>query len=311
MKLIRGIHNLTKALSGCVITIGNFDGIHLGHQKVLAQLKEKAKQLNLPSLVITFEPLPQEYFLKHGAPARLLCLREKLMLLAEHEIDYVLCLYFTAELETTTAESFVKEILIKKLNTKAIIIGDDFQFGYQRKGNFALLQELGKSYDFTVENTDTILYDGQRIGSSRVRVALAESNFTLAEALLGRTYSISGRVIHGSKRGRKFNCPTANIAMHRRVNPLQGVFIVQVHGLGTEALPGVANIGPRPAIDNKTDLLEVHVLGIKYDFYSHYLTVDILHKIRDGQYFSCLEDLKTQMQKDIEATQKYFLQRKP
>jgi len=306
IELIRGSYNLTAKHRGCVATIGNFDGLHLGHQKVLEQLREKAQQLNLPSLLITFEPLPQEYFRGTAAPARLLRLREKLMLLATYKIDRVLCLRFNQKLAQLPAAEFVQQILVSKLGIKWLIVGDDFRFGAQRQGDFALLTQLGEKHGFAVTPTTTVTREGVRIGSSRVRTALDQGDLTLAKQLLGRPYRIGGHVIHGDKRGRQLGFPTANIPLRRWVKPLQGVFTVLVHGVGDKPLPAVANIGTRPSVDGNHSLLEVYLLDFKQDIYGHYLQIEFLQKLRDEQRFASLEELKTQISKDIATARELF-----
>lgn len=306
MKLIRDVHNLKPDDKGCVATIGNFDGLHLGHQKIIERTIEQARQLDIPALLITFEPLPQEYFSGNQAPARLLRLREKLMLLESYEIDRVLCLRFNHALASLPAQTFVEEILIKKLGVRWLIVGDDFRFGYERQGNLALLKKMGRTLGFTVESTSTVLVADERVGSSRVRVALSQGNLELAEQLLGRPYSICGRVIHGDKRGRKLGFPTANIPLRRKVIPLRGVFAVEVHGIGTEKLPAVANIGKRPTVHGRNYLLEIHLLHAHYELYGRFLRVDILHKIRDEQHFDSLEELQLQIDKDVNTAQEFF-----
>ena len=306
MQLIRGIKNLKPFLQGCVATIGNFDGLHLGHQQLIQHTLDKAKALNLPAMVITFEPLPTEFFSAENPPARLLRFREKLLLLKEWGVDVILCLRFNQQLAEMTADTFVKTILVENLKIKHLIVGDDFHFGKQRQGNFILLEQLASQYGFSVEKMPTFLFNNERVGSSRVRTALAAGDLKLVEQLLNRPYSISGRIIHGQKLGRQLGFPTANIPLRRRSIPLQGAYAVKVSGIGTEALPGVANIGNRPTVLGKRNLLEVHVLDLKYDIYGRYLTVDILYKLRDEHRFDCLEDLKIQITKDVQHAREYL-----
>lgn len=306
-EIIRGLHNIKPKHLGCVATIGNFDGLHLGHQKVMSQLKEKAKLLKLPTTVITFEPLPQEYFQEGEVPARLLRFREKVQILQELGIDRVLCLRFDKKLASLPAEEFVTELLVKKLGVKWLIVGDDFHFGYKRHGNFYLLTELGLRYGFNVSNTHTVEIDEHRVGSSVVREALADGNFPLAKQLLGRTYSMYGRVIYGDSRGRELGFPTANIPLKRRVLPLQGVFAVWVRGLGPNPLPAVANIGTRPTVDGKRSLLEVYLLDFNENIYGRFLQVEFLKKLRDEQRFESFDALKAQIGKDVEEAKEFFI----
>lgn len=304
MKFIRGLKNLK--IKNCVATIGNFDGLHLGHQKLLQNVIEKAKQLKLPSVLITFEPLPQEYFLKDKAAGRLLRLRDKLKVLNEFGIDYVLCLRFDIKLADLSAEDFVQDILVGKLSVKHLIVGDDFRFGRGRTGDFLLLQKFGQQSDFVVEDTQTILLNEQRIGSSRVRTALASGDLFLAEQMLGRKYVMSGHVAHGEKLGRQLGVPTLNLPMLGKKPAFTGIFVVQVYGLDKQPLPGVASLGIRPTINGKQYLLEVHLFDFNNKVYGHYVQVEFLQKIRDEEKFNSLDELKIQMQKDIELTKEYF-----
>jgi len=306
MKLIRSLHNLNSSHHGCVATIGNFDGVHLGHQKILQQLIAKAKEFNLPSLVITFEPLPQEYFSAEKAPARLMKLREKIIALKEYGVDRVLCLRFNQKLASISAEEFVKTILVDKLGVRYLIIGDDFRFGHKRQGDFNLLQKMGMQFGFEVMPTETVLFNGERVGSSRVRNALAEGDLALAKQLLGRPYYLSGHVSYGEQLGRELGFPTANIFLHRKVLPLRGVFVVQVHGLGDKPLLGAANIGRRPTVDDEDFLLEVYILDFNQNIYGKFLQVEILRKLRGEEKFNSLEELKIQIAKDVEDTKKIY-----
>ncbi len=306
MELIRGTYNIKSRHQGCVATIGNFDGIHLGHQKVIQQLLEKARQLNWPSLVITFEPLPQEYFRNSAAPARILRFREKLTLLEKLGVDRVLCLLFNAKLANLSAENFVSEILHHQLGIKWLIVGDDFHFGHNRQGDFPLLQKMGASLGFQVSGTDTLLYAGQRVGSSHVRTALAQGDLQLTAQLLGRHYSMCGRVIYGDQRGRQLGFPTANVALRRRVIPIQGVYAVLVHGLDAKPVPGVANVGNRPTVDGNRSLLEVYLLNFNKEIYGQRLEVEFLQKLRDEQKFASLDLLKAQILQDVIHAKKFF-----
>lgn len=304
MKLIRGLKNLQ--LPNSVATIGNFDGLHLGHQKILSKVIEKAKQLNLPSVLITFEPLPQEYFLKDKAAGRLSRLRDKLIFLKNVGIDYVVCLPFNARLAQVAATDFVQHVLVERLGVKWLMVGDDFRFGRGREGDFNLLQVLGQQFGFTVEDTPTVLFDNQRIGSSRIRTALAEGDLVLATQLLGRHYAMSGRVIYGNQLGRELGVPTANFSLYGKKPALVGIFVVQVLGLGKQALSGVASLGMRPTVNGKEYLLEVHLFDFDQVIYGCYLQIEFLHKLRDEEKFDSLEALKEQMQKDIEEGRNFL-----
>ncbi|MGD8576059.1 MAG: bifunctional riboflavin kinase/FAD synthetase, partial [Thiohalophilus sp.] len=260
MELIRGLHNLRSRHHGCVATIGNFDGAHLGHQAVIGQLAEKADEMCLPAVVITFEPQPLEYFRPEAAPARLTRFREKLHALRRYAVDRVLCLPFNAKLAALEPQEFIHRVLIDGLGVKYLVVGDDFRFGRQRAGNIEHLREAGQQYGFQVVNMHTFEIDGERVSSTRVRRALEAGDMHAAERLLGRDYRMSGRVAHGNKLGRELGFPTANIHLHRKQTPLQGIFAVEVYGLDQEPLRAVASLGTRPTVDGTRALLEVYIL---------------------------------------------------
>lgn len=301
MEFIRDIYNIKPQHYSCVATIGNFDGVHLGHQQVLQNLNNRAKQLNLPSLLITFEPLALEFFSTANKTARLMRLREKLMVLQPYPLDRVLCLKFNERLANLSAEEFVQNILVKKLGIRHLIVGDDFRFGKDRQGDFALLKQLGQQYHFTVSDTETILFNNERVGSSRVRQALSTGDLSLAKKLLGRPYMMSGHVIHGDKRGRQLGFPTTNILLNRLISPVLGVFAVKVHGIKSAALLGVANVGRRPTVGGHKQLLEVYLLNFQEEIYGKFLQVEFIQKIRDEQRFASIDLLKQQIQQDVDA----------
>jgi riboflavin kinase/FMN adenylyltransferase len=249
MEFIRGLYNIRARHRTCVATIGNFDGVHLGHQAVIRQLREVADAQGLPAMVILFEPQPREFFVPDCAPARLMRLRDKIEWLYKHGVDIVLCLRFDAELAELTAQEFVEDILIAGLDIRHLIVGDDFRFGKNRRGGFATLREFAQRHGFQLEHTTTCKAGQRRISSSWVREALAAGDMILAETLLGRPYAISGRVIHGDKRGRDLGYPTLNIDLHRMCSPVTGIFVSRAHGLGMEARPAVTSIGIRPMFD--------------------------------------------------------------
>lgn len=306
MELIRGAHNLRLRHRGCVATIGNFDGVHLGHQAVLGQLAQKAGELGLPAVVITFEPQPPEFFAPDRAPPRLTRFREKLQALRRYAVDRVLCIRFDRAFSQLPPEAFIDRILVQGLDVRYLVVGDDFRFGYQRRGDFAMLTSAGAAHDFPVVNMHTFGIDGERVSSTRVREALAGGNLERAEQLLGRPYRISGRVSRGDQRGRTIGFPTANVHLHRRRAPLQGVFAVEVFGLDREPWPGVANVGNRPTVDGTCSLLEVHLLDFAQDIYGRHVHVDFLLRIRAEQRFESFEALKAQIQLDAQAARDFF-----
>lgn len=306
MELIRGLHNLRAAHRGCVATIGNFDGVHLGHQAVLGQLSGKAAELGIPSVVITFEPQPQEYFAPETAPPRLTRLREKLKALVRYSVDRVLCLGFDQKLAALSADDFIKTILVDGLGVRYLVVGDDFRFGQQRRGDFTLLQEAGAHYGFQVVAMHTFYIDDERVSSTRVRNALAEGDLNTAEKLLGRPYRMCGRVAHGDKRGRTIGFPTANIHLHRKRTPVEGVYAVELFGLDVEPVAGVANVGTRPTVDGTRSLLEIHLFDFDADIYGRYVSVDFVHKLRDEKRFDSFEILKQQIMQDAENARSWF-----
>ena len=309
MELIRGLHNLRPRHRGCVATIGNFDGVHLGHQAVLGQLAEKAGQLGLPTTVVTFEPHPQEWFFPDRAPPRLTRLREKLTALRRYSVDRVLVLRFDARLAAMEAAAFVERILVRGLGVRHLVVGDDFRFGRNRAGDFAFLRAMGARHGFDVVAMHSFRIDGERVSSTRIREALAAGDMDTAEKLLGRPYRMCGRVAHGDRRGRGIGFPTANLHLHRRASPVLGVFAVEVFGVPGEPVPGVANVGVRPTVDGTCALLEVHLLDFAGDLYGRYVQVDFLHKLRDERRFASFEALRAQIRRDVEAARAWFAAR--
>lgn len=298
MKFICGIYNLREQHIGCVLTIGNFDGVHRGHQALMARLTEEGRKRNLPVVVILFEPQPLELFAGNKAPARLTCLREKLQYLEQVGIDAVLCIRFDRRFAAHSAHSFI-DLLVKKLNVKFLAIGDDFRFGTNRQGDFLLLQKAGLKYNFEVVSTQTLCDGGKRISSTAVRQALAQNDFFQAQILLGHPFSISGRVVHGNALGRTIGFPTANILLRRNVTPVKGVFAVEVRALDEHSIPGVANIGSRPTVKGLRQQLEVHLLDTYMNLYGCRIDVVLKHKIRNEQRFASLDELKEQIEKDM------------
>ncbi|WP_168403022.1 bifunctional riboflavin kinase/FAD synthetase [Erwinia amylovora] len=306
MKLIRGIHNLREQHRGCVLTIGNFDGVHRGHQALLAQLCAEGRQRHLPVVVMLFEPQPLEMFAAEKAPARLTRLREKLRYLEQAGVDAVLCIGFDRHFAAHSAQRFITDLLVKKLRVQLLAVGDDFRFGAGRQGDFLLLQKAGVEYGFNVISTQTFCDGGKRISSTAVRQALAEDDLPLAQSLLGRPFSISGRVVHGDALGRTLGFPTANLPLRRTVSPVKGVYAVEVLGLGERALPGVANIGTRPTVAGLRQQLEVHLLDVAIDLYGRHIEVVLLDKIRDEQRFTSLDALKEQIANDVVTARRFF-----
>ena len=308
MQIIRGINQLQQFSQGCVLTIGNFDGVHTGHNVVINKLAEKGTLLGLPVVVMVFEPQPLEFFLKDNAPSRLTRLREKILHIQHLPVDYFLIASFNQQFANMDPEYFIQEILVQRLNVKYLVVGDDFHFGKARRGNFTSLQAAGKLHNFKVTDTASYAVKGSRVSSTLIRDALSNGDLAKAKALLGRDYSVCGRVVHGEKLGRKIGFPTANVQMLRKNTPIQGVFAVTMTGVGDQPIYGVANVGTRPTVDGKAKvLLETHLFNFDRDIYGKYVEVHFKHKIRSEMCFQSLDDLKQQIQLDT-AQAKTLLQ---
>lgn len=303
MQLIRGIHNLRDEHHGCVLTIGKFDGVHLGHQGVLERLVEKARAMNLPATVMVFEPQPEELFTPEQAPARLSLLRDKYIQLKRLGVDRLLCIKFDLKFAAQSAEKFVDELLIKKLGVQYLVVGDDFRFGQGRVGDFGMLQKKGALHQFTVVSTRSLRLQACRISSTAIRGALSQNDFLLAEQMLGREFSISGKVVHGDKKGRTIGFPTANVLLKRCKAPVNGVFAVSAVIKNKEYL-GVANIGHRPTVNGVRSQLEVHLFDFTGQLYGQFISVALKHKIREEQRFASFEQLQKQIQQDAVAAKR-------
>ena len=306
MELVRGLYNLRPEHRGCAATIGSFDGLHLGHQAVLTQLAAQGRERRLPVTLITFEPQPREYFMPQEAPPRLTRFREKLEVLQHCGVDRVVCLRFNAWLASLTADEFIQRIMLDGLAVKYLVVGDDFRFGKGRIGDYALLEQAGKTHGFPVATMPTFNIGNHRVSSTRIRVALSKGDFNSAEALLGRPYWMSGRVAHGDKRGRTIGFPTANIFMHRNAAPLDGVFAVEMCGIDDRPIAGVANVGTRPTVDGSRALLEVHLFDFDRDIYGRHVQVSFLKKLRPERKFESFELLKRQIELDAEQARAFF-----
>ncbi|MBN6064764.1 bifunctional riboflavin kinase/FAD synthetase [Aggregatibacter actinomycetemcomitans] len=306
MQLIRGLGNLPQNLHACALTIGNFDGVHLGHQAILRHLRAKADELHLPMVVMLFEPQPREYFCGKDAPARLMRLRDKLHYLEQAGVDIVIVAKFDRTFAALPAQQFIEDWLVRKLKVKFLSIGDDFKFGAKRQGNFAMLQQAGEQFGFTVEDNRSFCLNELRISSTAIRLALANDDLPLAEKLLGHPYRILGRVIHGNELGRTIGFSTANIRLHRQVNPVKGVYAVKVRLKSGAFFNGVANIGTRPTINGMNQLLEAHLFDFQGDLYGQWLEVELCRKIRNEMKFPSFDALKAQIAQDVETAKKVF-----
>lgn len=308
MELIRGIHNLRSEHHGCVLTIGNFDGVHLGHQAVLAQVQAQARALGVAAAVMTFEPQPQEIFQPEKAPARLTNWREKYLALRDQQIDRHLVIEFNRKFASQPPIEFIENVLVEKLGVRFLVVGDDFRFGYKREGDFALLQREGKRLGFEVVDTRSYRQQQLRVSSTAIRAALAEGDFERAESMLGRPYQMMGKIVHGRKNGRTIGFPTANIPLKRLKSPLHGVFAVKINvgralGATTNSRAegtyhGVANLGTRPTLNGDEVQLEVHLFDFSGNLYGQHATVTPVAKLRSEQRFASLEHLKQQIEKD-------------
>ena len=307
MELIRGIHNLRPRHRGCVITIGNFDGVHRGHRAVLDGLKKRGTEFAVPTCVMTFEPLPLEYFAGSKAPARLMGFREKYSTLASLGVDFHCVLSFNNKLASSSAESFIDDVLVKGLGVKHIVVGDDFRFGHQRRGDFEMLKSHGAQYGFSVEPTGTYRQDAQRISSTRIREALSLGDLDLAANLLDQPFAIEGRVIHGDKRGRTIGYPTANVQLRRQHTPIKGVFAIEAITADGERHTGMANLGTRPTVDDSNRVsLEVNLFDFSGDIYGERLRVIFRHYIREELKFSSLEAMTAAIDNDEIESRKFF-----
>lgn len=313
MKVFRGLPNAASR-APCALAIGNFDGVHRGHQALLARLREVASKMGLESAVMTFEPHPREFFATRAgdpsrAPTRIASLRDKLQSLAKAQVDRVIVEHFNERFASLSPQEFVEKILVQGLHVKWLIVGDDFCYGAKRAGNLATLIAAGKQYGFQVEAQPTVTSSGIRVSSSAVRQALTQGDFVQANALLGRPYTISGHVIHGKKLGRTIGFPTMNLRVSHKHPALSGIYVVQVHGLEDEALPGVASIGVRPTVDDSGRvLLETHLFDYSQQCYGRLIRVEFLKKLRDEEKYIDLPTLTAAIERDAVQARAYFKQ---
>lgn len=294
------------------ITIGNFDGLHLGHQAMLTRLLDVARARDLPSCVLSFEPHPREFFAPAQAPARLSSLREKAEMLRGRGIDRLHVFRFNRAFSSLSADQFIEQVLVRTLQARYVLVGDDFRFGAKRAGDFALLERAGRQFGFDAEFLPTVEVAGERSSSTAVRAALAAGELEHAARLLGRPYSISGRVVHGDKLGRDIGFPTANIQLKHNRPPLLGIFAVELYGLNGQPLPGVASLGVRPTVKgaDAAPVLEVHLFDFNADIYNRRVRVDFLHKLRDEEKYPDLPSLVAQIGRDVDNAKRFLAQRR-
>lgn len=305
MQLIRGLYNLPATPVPCALTIGNFDGVHRGHQAVLGALAKVASERDLPATLMLFEPQPAEYFAPDKAPARLYRWREKVIVLQQQPIDSVVMPHFNEQFAVLEAEDFVREILIDRLAVRYLLVGDDFRFGRNRQGDYDLLKRMAQQHGFELGHLDSVIQSGQRVSSTLIRQHLSAGEFDQAGALLGRPYRMAGRVAHGEKIGRDIGFPTINLPVNRQRPPITGIFAVRVLGIQDgKVLDGVASLGTRPTVEGKHYVLEVHLFDWSGDCYGRRVEVEFIRHLRDEVKFESMEVMTLQIQRDAEQARK-------
>jgi riboflavin kinase/FMN adenylyltransferase len=307
VELIRGLHNIRDRHKGCVLTIGKFDGVHLGHQAVLESLISKAEELGLPATVMVFEPQPEEVFTPLLAPARLSRLRDKFKHLENLGVDRLLCIKFDHNFANYSATAFVENLLVNQLGIKFLAVGDDFRFGKGRTGDFSTLTDAGKEFGFDVTSTRSFRLKDCRISSTEIRQALAKNDFATAQQMLGRPFDISGKVVHGDAKGRTIGFPTANVLLKRCIAPVNGVFSAKVK-VADKYYKGVCNIGSRPTVNGKRSQLEVHIFDFTDDLYGQFISVQLHEKLREEMKFDSFEQLKQQISIDAQRAKSLLLE---
>lgn len=302
MRLVRHLADLPYAdlARGSVVTIGAYDGLHLGHEQLLGRVIAAAHRRGLPSVVMSFEPTPGEFFAAESPPARLMRFREKFDALAAHGIDIFYCPRFAAGIRDIPADAFIRRILIHGLNARHVVVGDDFRFARRREGTIGQLQRVSRVLDFSVEQVPSVIVDGIRVSSTAIRAALMAGDLARAAALLGRPYRMSGRVVRGDKLGRILGFPTANVDLRRRQSAVMGIFAVRVHGLPGGPKDAVASVGDRPTFGGKKPILEVHLFDFDADIYGEYIHVDFIARLRSQEKYERVEDLVAQMHRDAD-----------
>ena len=298
MEFVRGVHNLLPRHRGCALTVGNYDGVHLGHQAMIDVLKMRAAVLGVPAVVLAFEPSSKEFLDPVNAPPRLTRWREKFLSLAAIGVDRFVSLNFDERMRDMSPDDFVQHLIVDALGARHIVVGPDFRYGNHAAGTCENLRALGRQHGFEVEQIQGIVFDGARVSSTRVREELAHADYDGAARLLGRRYRMMGRVTHGKKLGRELGFPTANLPLKRKKSPVWGVLAVRVHGIEKEALPAVASLGTRPTVNGVEPLLEVHVFDFKGDLYGFPIEVEFVRKLRDEEKFPSLDAMVQQMNVD-------------
>jgi len=301
MQLYRYLSSLKRASrSGRAVTIGAYDGVHVGHRVILSTLKQKALSLEGPAMVVSFEPMPREFFAPVNPPARLTRFREKFECLAALDIDELFCPPFSA-VRDLSPDAFIRELLVDGLGVRHIVVGDDFRFAAGRIGGIEDLERAGQTFGFGVTAVPGVYHGEQRISSTEIRLALKAGDLETARGMLGRAYSMSGRVVRGLGLGRDLGFPTANVCLSRRQTPVDGIFAARVLGLSGQPLDGVASVGTRPTVGGEKPLLEVHIFDFDRDIYGEYITVQFVERLREERKYSDLESLVAQMHDDVSA----------
>ena len=298
MELVRGLQNISNAARGCVLTVGNYDGVHLGHQEMIRAVKRRAGELKVPAAVLVFEPSSKEFIDPEGAPPRLTRWREKFAALAAAGVDRLVTLQFNERMRAMSPESFVDELLVEGLGARHVVVGDDFRYGSQACGTIESLRAAGRARGFGVEQIAPYVIDGVRVSSTAVRELLERADYAGAARLLGRRYRMVGHVAHGRELGRTLGFPTANLHLMRRKSPTSGVLAVRVHGIEPRPLDGVGSLGTRPTVNGTEPLLEVHVFDFAGDLYGRLIEVEFIAKLRDEAKFDSLEAMVSQMKLD-------------
>jgi riboflavin kinase/FMN adenylyltransferase len=298
MELVRGLQNISKTAQGCVITVGNYDGVHLGHQRMIDSVKRRAAELGYPATVLVFEPSYKEFIDPDGAPPRLTRWREKFVALEALGVERLVTLRFDERMRAMSAQVFVDELLVARLGARHVVVGDDFRYGSHAVGTIEMLRAAGREHGFGVEQVPPFVVDGVRVSSTAVRERLEHGDLEGAARLLGRRYRMVGHVAHGEELGRTLGFPTANLHLMRRKSPMWGVLAVRVHGISPKPCEGVASLGTRPTVNGREPLLEVHLFDFEGDLYGRLIEVEFIAKLRDETKFDSLDSMVVQMKID-------------
>ena len=305
MRLVRGLINLPEDAPPCALTIGNFDGVHRGHQEIISLLEHAARRRGLITSLMLFEPQPMEFFRRDQAPSRLYRLAEKLRALEAHKLDTVVVLEFNHHLAEMKAEDFIENILVQRVNVKYLLIGDDFRFGHERAGDYAMLEAAADRYGFELHSIDSVVESERRISSTAIRELLQQGEIEAASRMLGRPYVMCGRVIHGKKLGRDIGWPTINIPVRRHHSPVAGIYAVRVRGVEQNSrLNGVASVGTRPTVDGEGWILEVHLFDWSGECYGQRVDVEFVQHLREEKKFDDIDAMTRQIEHDAQQARK-------